>query len=247
MDISALKIDVALPPTEKIFNEDAYAKQADAKVLFVQGPFVVTDRTVFYAESGGQASDAGTMNGVKVIDAVKKGGERLVVKRDDVDVPAVMVNTTIIHVLAEDAPFKVGDTVHLEINWQRRYELMRYHSASHFLYYAAHKVYDKPNDAIFTKGCSIGDDGARFDFFGEIDGALLPEVEKIANDLICCPAPIVMEAEPLTKDIHYWRCGDIFIPCGGTHVKSTTELAPIRVKRTKKGQNTTRLSCVFVS
>jgi alanyl-tRNA synthetase len=235
-----------MPPTDKVFNVDPYEKQTDAKVLYVQGPNVVTDKTVFYAESGGQASDAGTINGLPVIDVFKQSGTRLVVKRPDIDVPAVMVDTIIVHVLGQDAPFKVGDTVHMEIDWSRRYDAMRYHSVSHFLYHAAHKIYDKEGDPIFTKGCSIDNEGARFDFFGELPGDRLHEVEKIANDLITKPTDIVMEPEPLTKDIHYWRCGEILIPCGGTHVRSTTELAPIKVKRTKKGQTTTRLSCVFV-
>jgi alanyl-tRNA synthetase len=235
----------ALPSTVKIFNEDPYAREAEAKVVFVEGPYVVTDRTVFYAESGGQASDTGTLGGVRVVDVAKKGGERLVVKRPDIEVPAVTVKTTIVHQLAQDPPFKVGDVVKLEIDWARRYKLMRYHSACHFLYHAAHRVYDKPGDEIFTKGCSIGDVGARLDFFGDIDGARVGEVEKIANELIASPIDIIMEVEPLTQDIHYWRCGDIVIPCGGTHVRSTTELSPIRVKREKKGQTTTRLSCVF--
>ncbi|MDD3289248.1 MAG: alanyl-tRNA editing protein [Alphaproteobacteria bacterium] len=247
MDASpSLMIDKPLPPTEKLFNEDPYIKQVEATVIFVQGPYVVTDKTVFYAESGGQASDTGMINGLKVVDVAKRGGNRLVVKKEGIEVPAVTIDTTIVHMLAEDAPFKIGDKVNMEIDWPRRYNLMRYHSASHFLYYAAHKVYDKEGDEIFTKGCSISDEGARFDFFGDIDGARIPEVEKIANDLISAPAIITMEAEALTKDIHYWRCGNIVIPCGGTHVRSTEELAPIKVKRTKKGQNTTRLSGVFI-
>lgn len=237
--------DAAIAPTEKLFNEDPYLKQVDAKVIFVQGPYVVTDKTVFYAKSGGQASDTGSINGIAVVDVAKRGGNRLVVKREGLDVPAVTVDTVIVHTLSQDALFKVGDVVSLNIDWDRRYNLMRYHSASHFLYQAAHEIYDQADDEIYTKGCSIGDQGARFDFFGDLAGELVPEVEKLANQRIGSNAPIIMEVEPLTKDIHYWRCGEFIVPCGGTHVRSTQELAPIKVKRTKKGQNTTRLSCLF--
>ena len=236
----------AFGPTEKLFNEDPYLKETEAKVLFVSGPYVITDKTVFYAESGGQASDSGVIDGIKVFDVAKKGGHRLVVERSDIDVPAVTVDTIIVHQLEKDAPFKAGDTIKMEIDWPRRYNAMRYHSASHFLFYAAHKVYDKPDDTLFTKGCSINNGGARFDFFGSLDGAQIPEVEKLANDLINQDLPIVMEPEPLTKEIHYWRCGDIIIPCGGTHVYSTKELASIRVKRSKKGKTTTRIASIFI-
>jgi len=245
--VPLISSDNLLIPTEKLFSDDPYLKQTEAKVIFVQGPYVVTDKTIFYAESGGQASDAGSINEISVSDVSKRGGTRLVVRREGLDVPAVTVDTVIIHTLSQDAPFKVGDTVSLKIDWDRRYNLMRYHSASHFLYQAAHNIYDNANDSLYTKGCSISDQGARFDFFGDLAGELVSEVEKLANKYIAGNSPIVMEAEPLTRDIHYWRCGEVIIPCGGTHVRSTQELSPIKVKRTKKGQTTTRLSCVFTN
>ncbi|MDX9690431.1 MAG: alanyl-tRNA editing protein [Alphaproteobacteria bacterium] len=247
MDFSFLaEQERALGPTIKLFNDDPYLTRAEATVLFVQGPYVIMDKTIFYAEAGGQASDTGTIGGLQIAEVQKKGGRRLVVHRPDVDVPAVTVDTVIVHQLAQDAPFAVGARVQMELDWQRRYAVMRYHSVSHFLYHAAHKVYDTPDDSLYTKGCSIDHEGARFDFFGSLGGENIPQVEALANELIARALPITREAEPLTQDIHYWRYDDILIPCGGTHVRSASELAPIKVKRAKKGSTTTRLSCVFV-
>jgi alanyl-tRNA synthetase len=237
-----------LPPTVKVFHDDPYLKTAAATVLWVSGPHVVTDKTIFYAESGGQESDKGLVGGLNVVALGKQKGRRLVVERKDVEVPAVTVDTTFVHTLDRDAPFKVGDNVPMEIDWARRYDLMRHHSAAHILYWASHQVYDKEGDLLFTKGCSIRPSSARLDFFGALDGGeALLKAEGLTNDLIAENAPILMEAEPLTKDIYYWRCKDILIPCGGTHVRATGELAPIKVKREKKGQTTTRFSFTFAA
>jgi len=241
----AVFLEEGLQSSEKIFNDDPYCKQIEAKVLWVQGPHIVTDKTIFYAESGGQESDSGTIGGIKVVTVGKQKGRRLVVEKEEVDVPVVTVDTVFIHTLCEDVPFKAGDVVSMEIDWARRYRLMQNHSAAHFLYFAAHQIYDTEEDSLFTKGCHITESGARLDFFGSLSGAEAPKVEKMANDFIQSNTAIIMDPEPLTKDIHYWRCGEIIIPCGGTHVRSTQELAPIKVKRTKKGKTTTRLSCVF--
>lgn len=241
------ELEDAIGPTAKIFNDDPYVQEIDARIVHVAGPYVITDRTIFYPESGGQQSDTGTINDIPVIELAKKGGRRLVVKREDIEVPAVTIDTIVIHKLAQDAPFKTGDVVKMKVDWAKRYESMRYHSASHFLYHAVHCVFDTEGDAIFTKGCSIDHEGARFDFFGSLEGSNVPAVEKIANDLIALGEDIVTEPEPLTNEIHYWRYRDIIIPCGGTHVKSAKELAPIQVKRSKKGASTTRIGCRFAT
>lgn len=235
-----------LGPTEKLFLEDSYRREAPATVLFVQGPFVIFDQTIFYAESGGQHSDTGFIDGLPLIDVQKKGGRRLVVSHPEVDVPAVTVDTILVHQMAQDAPWQVGDTVSMILDWPRRYNTMRCHSMAHFVYHAARQVYDKPNDPLYIKGCSIDNEGARFDFFGSLDGAVLPEVERIANNLMGQGAAISVQPEPLTPDIQYWRCHSILIPCGGTHVRSATELGPVKLRRSKKGATTTRLAASFV-
>lgn len=239
-------VERSVGPTAKLFVDDPYLAETDATVLFAQGPYVILDRTLFYAESGGQHSDTGTLGGLRVIAATKKGGRRLVVERAGVDVPAVTIDTVFVHQLEAEAPFHRGDRVHLVLDWARRYRTMRYHTAAHFLYHAAHQVYDTAEDKLFTKGCSITDMAARLDFFGALGPEKVPLLESLTNSLIAAGPDIVMEPEAQTNDIQYWRCGDIVIPCGGTHVRSARELGLVAVKRSKKGATTTRLSASFI-
>ncbi|MGH2652097.1 MAG: alanine--tRNA ligase-related protein, partial [Actinomycetota bacterium] len=103
--------------TEEICATDAYARTCDATVIAAGEDGVVLDRTVFYARSGGQPGDTGVLRWhggeVRVADTVKQVG-------------------TLRH-LIEGAPLPVGASVTAEIDWDRRYTLMRTHTALHAL------------------------------------------------------------------------------------------------------------------
>ena len=107
--------------TEKLFNEDAYMKEAGAVVVSVDGNDIVLDRTIFFAFSGGQADDYGTI-----------GSVRLTGLRIDGD--------DIVHTVEDASGFSVSDTVELALDWDRRYKLMRLHTAAHIVYFFAVKV-----------------------------------------------------------------------------------------------------------
>ena len=125
--------------TEKIFQRDVYAKTLKATVTetgTVKGkPAVVLDRTIFFPEGGGQPTDTGTISGVPVTHVSEK---------DDV----------IYHLLdAESVPFKEGDTVELELDWDRRFMNMQRHAGEHVLSGAFYNLYRGAN-----KGFHLGDD-----------------------------------------------------------------------------------------
>jgi len=109
-----VKLNTNLPRTKKLYYEDAYKKTFTAKVLSVQGKYVVLDKTLFYPEGGGQASDTGTINDEEVL---------RVFEQDNV----------IFHELKNKPCFKRGCVVKGVINWVRRYELMKLHSATHII------------------------------------------------------------------------------------------------------------------
>ncbi|NEO98431.1 MAG: hypothetical protein F6K58_07100 [Symploca sp. SIO2E9] len=120
-------------------------------------------------------------------------------------------------------------------------DLIWKNSASHFLYHAVSVYYGTEGKSPYTRGCYIYSESARFDYAANLDSALIPSVNSLANELISQGDNIIMEPDPSTKEISYWKYGDIIIPCGGTHVRNASEIGSIRVKRKKTGKNTTRV------
>jgi alanyl-tRNA synthetase len=243
MNKTFLNVAGTVPPTRKLFHVDPYQAECAATVVLVKDDLVVTDETIFYAESGGQVPDQGTIDGLPVIDVQKQGGITLVLRRSDIEVPPVAVNTFVVHRLGRPAPFRVGQRVSMALDWPRRYLHMRYHSASHFLYHAVRRLCRTEQGDPVTRGCYIHSESARFDYFDPVPGEAIARIDHMANELIELGAPIRMEKEPAADDLFYWTYGDIVIPCGGTHVRTAGEVGPITVKRTAKGRNNTRVYC----
>jgi len=109
--------------TEALFRDDPYLREADATVVgLTDAGGILLDRTVFYATSGGQPGDTGTLtraDGTAIAIAGTVTGE----SKDE-----------IVHLPAEGAPRPaVGETVRLAIDWERRLKLMRMHTACHLL------------------------------------------------------------------------------------------------------------------
>jgi alanyl-tRNA synthetase len=227
--------------TEKLFHSDSSMTTASATLLWRQGEFAVFDRTIFYPESGGQEYDTGTISDVRVVDVQDQSGEPIYIKRKDIHVPVVRVNTVVVHKLDRPVDWEIGSTHVMSLNWDRRYKLMKSHSTAHFLYKAVQQVYKNENGEPQLKGCHISEDGARFDFLADLPGELIPSVERLSNHWMSQRNDIEMLPEPESNEIYYWTCGDLVIPCGGTHVKHTQELGPVHVSRSKKGQNLTRV------
>ena len=132
--------------TEFVFRTDSYLKSLDATVseITAEGG-IVLDRTIFYAASGGQPNDTGRIvsgegNVTSIVDVIHPDGDK----------------TKIVHVPAEGrAALSVGDAVALELDWDRRYRLMRMHTALHLL----SVVFPFP-----VTGGSVGEDKGRLDF-----------------------------------------------------------------------------------
>ena len=233
--------------TVAIHREDAYARQCEAIVTRVTEDGVELDRTVFYPLGGGQAGDSGTLKladgtPLAVIDARKS-------KRDD----ATPDDT--LHVLDPAGDWQsrlvVGTAVTAEIDWERRYRHMRFHTATHLLCAVVRELVD---------GCSITADYARLDF------AMTALLEKSAvqqglDELVARGLPVGCEwisddelrANPqLVKSmsvsppigfgrVRLVRIADVDLqPCGGTHVRNTTEIGAVRVAKIEKKSARTR-------
>ena len=108
--------------TELLFRTDAYLKTASAQVVAVDERSIELDRTIFYPTGGGQAGDTGVL--------LRANGERIAV----VDTRKGEAIDSVLHIAAAATPQpEPGETLTLNIDWQRRYALMRLHTALHVL------------------------------------------------------------------------------------------------------------------
>ena len=151
--------------TEELFLWDSYARQFRARVVRLSGREVVLDRTAFYPGGGGQPPDKGSLGigpvRALVVDARREAGE-------------------IIHVLDKPIPETVVE-LEGELDWERRFAHMRYHTALHALSGVIWK-----NFGAKVTGGQMRPDRARMDFSfpGEWTGGIVGEIERLTNEAL---------------------------------------------------------------
>ncbi|MCC6314073.1 MAG: alanyl-tRNA editing protein, partial [Thermomicrobiales bacterium] len=155
--------------TDLLYHRDAYLKATEATVVAVdpESRTVALDRTIVYPGGGGQPHDTGTLTS-------GSGGEWPVVA-------AKKAGDAVWHELGGDAALPgVGDGVTVSIDWERRYRLMRIHTALHVLCGMIYRDYG----ALVTGG-NMGTDKARMDFELEaFNPGIVAEIERRANEEI---------------------------------------------------------------
>jgi len=231
-----------------LFREDGYLRDCDAVVTAAGPEGIELDRTVFYAESGGQPGDQGHL--------ALPDGTRLAI----VDTRKGATPDAIRHVPAPGQPLPaVGTAVKAEIDWARRHRLMRMHTALHLL-------------SSLVKGDvtggAVGDGKGRLDFNlpdGAPDKELLTaglnrlveeahavEPRWITDEELAAQPELVrtMSVKPPSGHGRV-RLLDIagvdLQPCGGTHVRNTGEIGPLAVTKIEnKGKMNRRINLAFV-
>lgn len=214
--------------TKKLFYVDPYQKEFEAKVLEVADNKVVLDQTCFYPEGGGQAGDIGEINGARIMDTIKEGAEMIEV--GDQRIPA---GGTIYHILESMPDFSVGDIVKATIDWDRRYRTMRLHSAGHIMEHFLYQVFGEMKR--FGSKVDHKKDRGDYETQDKLDPEKLSKVQELCNDFISKNHDIKTWPSEENENIRVWRCADIEMYCGGTHVRNTEEIGKIRLKRDSKG------------
>jgi misacylated tRNA(Ala) deacylase len=218
--------------TELLFRDDAYLKTATARVTAAGEGWIELDRTIFYALGGGQPGDTGFV--------IRENGERLAIADTRKGEVAGVVRNFLAPGTAAPQP---GELLTLELDWARRYALMRLHTALHVM----SCVVTAP-----VTGGNIAPDKARLDF--DIDIQLLDaaRIESETNALIARSVATEtiwitdeeLDARPeLVKTmsvqpprgagrVRLLKIPGIDLqPCGGTHVANIGEIGDIRVTR----------------
>ncbi len=223
--------------------DDSYIKEFEAEVISVtDDKYVVLDKTAFYPNGGGQPYDTG-----KIL-------------KDDEEFEVVYVgkfNNKISHEV--DKPgLKPGDKIKGIINWERRYKLMRSHTAAHIISAVMHDMFN----AKIT-GNQLSTEKIRIDFsLEDFDREKIMMAINKANEIIKSDLPVsisYMAREEALKDPSMVKLANAMPPAvstlriisigdfdkqadGGTHVHSTKEVGMIElIKAENKGKNNRRV------
>jgi misacylated tRNA(Ala) deacylase len=229
--------------TELLFRDDGYLRSCAARVIAADDRGVRLDRTVFYPTAGGQPGDTGVLRlatgqSIRIADTVKGGGP------DEV-----------IHIPAPGSTLPdPGTELVAEIDWERRYRLMRMHTCLHLLCSIVPGA---------VTGGQVSDGRGRLDF--DVPGSSLDKemLSGRLNALIAeayAVAPLWITDEELAAQPELVRTmsvkppsgiGQVRLieisgidlqPCGGTHIRSTSEIGPVAVTKIEnKGKQNRRV------
>ena len=231
--------------TEELFYQDAYLRSCMAKVLSVNDEGIELDRTVFYATGGGQLGDMGVLKKVDGIEIQITGTEK------DLSTGRHYHQTN-----GEISDLNVGEVVTAELDWKRRYRLMRMHTACHLLCATIEGG---------VTGGSVGPDKSRLDFDikdtaldknfilemlnrlvyedHELKSSWITDEEMAANqDLV---RNMSVKPPMGSGRVRIMKIGENIDlqPCGGTHVKRTSEIGRLEVgKIENKGKHNRRVN-----
>jgi misacylated tRNA(Ala) deacylase len=234
--------------TALLFRDDAYLATCEARVVGIDERGIRLDRTVFYPQGGGQPGDSGAL---RLAD-----GRRIVIsdtrKGDGLD--------EVLHIPAPgEALPEPGAAVIAEIDWERRYRLMRMHTCLHLLCAAV------PNAAV--TGGQIADGKGRLDFDVPGDALDKDAITHRLNELVAADhtaVPRWISDEELTARPELVRtmsvkppmgqgrirlldiAGVDLQPCGGTHVRHLAEIGRVAVTKIEnKGRQNRRVIIAF--
>jgi misacylated tRNA(Ala) deacylase len=234
--------------TKELFLKDAYLKEFTAKVVGFAGRELILDRTAFYPGGGGQPADRGTLGigpiQAAVVDVRREGGD-------------------IVHVLDATIPGTVRE-LNGELDWERRYAHMRYHTALHVLSGAIWE-----NFGAKVTGGQMRADRARMDFSfpGAWTSDVVDEIERLTNEALAEGRPVriyELPREEALKNPDLIRTQINLVPervrvvriveiegieaqaDGGTHVADTREVGALRIMNHKsKGRQNKRVEFVL--
>jgi alanyl-tRNA synthetase len=201
-------------------------------------PALILDQTAFYPTSGGQPHDTGTLNGLEVQDVIELEDRRIA------------------HILSSSPhpPISPAQQVRGELHWSRRFDHMQQHSGQHVLSQAFIATAN-----LETLAVHIGTDDCTLDLPGKLTPAQLETAEGEANTLVFANRPInayevafdELSRVPLRKPPKKSADGKVRIvevqgydwsACGGTHVRSTAEIGPIKLIKAEKRSNDSRVT-----
>jgi len=233
--------------TKKLYQSDVYQKECDSRIVAISGcgtaddPVVlVLDETIFFPTGGGQPCDLGIIGGIRVADVYENDG-------------------IVYHILTCDTPplFQLGDCVHSELDWERRFNHMQRHCGEHIL----SGIFFQECGGV-NRGFHMGDDFMTIDIdVQDISWEDVLRIELLTNQVIWANVPVTTryfahreEAEklPLRKalvideDISIVCVGSEDNPadcvaCCGTHPNTSGQIGILKILKLENNKGMTRV------
>jgi Ser-tRNA(Ala) deacylase AlaX len=208
----------------KDFWDNPYQCLLETKVKSVDDNEVTFESTIAYSFSGGQESDKAFVNGLLILNS--------------------RIDDSLIHyMLPQGHGLSVGDNVTMTIDWPRRNRLMRLHFAAELILVIVTQKW-----GLEKVGAHISETKARIDFRSDKSiSEKLPKVLLVYNDII--DRNLVIEKGYLNQATQrrYWKIeGLAEVPCGGTHVNTTSEVGYVKLKREHPGKSVERIEIKLV-
>ena len=204
----------------KVFWDDPYQTELQTTVTSAGENIITLRETIAYAFSGGQQSDDGTINDYKILKAQKNGKE-------------------IYYTIDSGHNLRTGDTVLVKIDWDKRYKIMKLHFAAEVILELVNQNFHRPEKI----GANITSEKSRIDFIWEKNiSEIFPVLEQKAKELIAADKQIISAFSNEADEIRYWKIeGFGQVPCGGTHIKRTSEIGALKLKRDRQGKSKERI------
>lgn len=228
-----------LEPTSLIFYKTRDVFNFEARVLkIIESKYVALNQTAFYARSGGQEPDHGTIGGLNVIDVIK-------------------YNNTVLHRLEDNVSitFREGDTVLGIVDSRRRSLIMRHHTATHIVNGAARRLL---GPWVWQHSAFKDEDMGRLDIthFAHLTREQVHEIERLSNEVVRRNLPVTIKIIPRSiaeqeYGFRLYQGGVVPIKelrivniegwdveaCGGTHCSSTGDVGLIKITKSERIQD----------
>lgn len=217
--------------TDELFKDDAYVSEFEAEITSVDGDYVTLGGTAFYPGGGGQVCDTGIIGGVKVVEVKEADGE-------------------IVHKVPGHR-FSVGDRIWCSVDWNRRYDLMKGHTAEHLLFNSLHrqdpelnivKIFISPESKYVIVDRDIGWD--KISVAVRFANKVILENHSVRRSVMSKDDPdiskIRVKLDRIEEDeISVVEIEDVDLAaCCGIHVMETEEIGAIFVsKKTSAGKD----------
>lgn len=208
----------------KVFWENPYQTTLETSVASVDSIKVLFHETIAYSFAGGQESDAAMVNGITILDSVREGN-------------------LIFYTLPEGHGLQPGNHVTMTIDWPRRSRLMRLHFTAELILEIVTQKY-----GYEKVGAHISESKARIDFIADTNiSTHFDEILSKYNAIIAANKPIHKDYSDIETQRRFWKIdGFAQVPCGGTHVNTTSEVGYVTLKRDRPGKGRERIEIRLV-